>query len=339
MPYSATARFTDAFRGTPKDRVPVVPMIAGWAAANFSDTPLPELARDPEGIARAQVRAMEAVGHDAFFSYADPLYVPEAFGCRVRYARTGPIVDQLAFKLESMEDLEEFPAPDPKGTGRLPMVLELVGRLNSYGNGEILVLGAFEGAFTSATRIIEADQVMRMVIKRPHVLHGLLDRINDFLIGFGHALIESGANALFIPEPSASASMISRDMFRRFVLPRLQVLVNKFEVPCILHMCGDTSPMLREMKDTGFHVLSLDQCMDLEKSRDLARGVAIGGNVDPVNSLFLGTRDQVREDTLGSLRKAGTAQFVLMSGCGVPPGAPVENLKVMVETAKEFGLG
>lgn len=339
MTYTAMNRFEDSIRGTPRDRVPIIPMIAGWAAANFSDTPLQELAKDPEGIAEVQIRARETVGYDAFFAYADPLYIPEAFGCKVRYAQTGPIVDQLSLRIESVDDLEEIPVPEPSATGRLPMVLEIVRRLESYGNGEILVLGAFEGAFTSATRIIEADQVMRMIIKRPVVLEALLDRINSFLIDFGHALIENGASALFIPEPSASASMISPAMFRRFVLPRLKVLRKEFDVPCILHMCGDTLPMLREMKETGFHVLSLDQCMDLGRSRDLVPGIALGGNVDPTNSLYLGTREQVRENTLQCLRRAGTERFILMSGCGVPPGSPVENVRVMIDTAKEYGLG
>lgn len=339
MSYSAMARFQDALKGTPRDRVPVVPMIAGWVAANYGGKSLPELARDPKEIADAQIRAMEAVGHDALFSYADPLYIPEAFGCAVRYAQTGPIVDPLTIGIESWDDLEQLPIPDPSGTGRLPMVLETVGWLNSYGKGRIPVLGALEGAFTSATRILEADRVMRMVIKRPHLLEALLDRINGFLIAFGHALTENGANALFVPEPSASASMISPTMFRRFVLPRLQALVKEFDVPCILHVCGDSFPTLTAMQETGFHVLSLDQCMDLERSRDLAPKVALGGDVDPINVLFMGTMEQVREDSLRSLREAGTSRFVLMGGCGVPPGAPCENLKVMVETAIEYGLG
>jgi uroporphyrinogen-III decarboxylase len=107
----------------------------------------------------------------------------------------------------------------------------------------------------------------------------LLDRINAFLLEFGHALIENGANVLFIPEPSASASMISPAMFRRFVLPRLQFLASQFNVPCVLHICGDTS------------------------------------------------------------RTGGINRFVLMSGCGVPPATSIENLRAMVKTAIDYGLG
>jgi uroporphyrinogen-III decarboxylase len=61
--------------------------------------------------------------------------------------------------------------------------------------------------------------------------------------------------------------------------------------------------------------------------------------VDPINSLLNGSQEQIAEDTLNCLRTAGTRGFVLMSGCGVPPKTPVENVVAMVETAKNYGLG
>ena len=111
------ARFQDALRGTPNDRVPIIPMIGGWAAINFSDVPFSKHAQDAKRIVDAQVRAMETIGHDAFFPYADPLYIPEAFGCTVRYTETGPLVDALPHIITCREDLEKIPIPDARRTG------------------------------------------------------------------------------------------------------------------------------------------------------------------------------------------------------------------------------
>jgi uroporphyrinogen decarboxylase len=61
--------------------------------------------------------------------------------------------------------------------------------------------------------------------------------------------------------------------------------------------------------------------------------------VDPIKSLFMGSKEQVVNDTLNCLRSAGTGRFVLMSGCGVPPKTPLENMEMMIKTAKEYGLG
>jgi MtaA/CmuA family methyltransferase len=339
MTYSALERFQDALKKDPKDRVPIFPMIAAWAAANYSDSPPAKLARTPQRVVDAQIMAMEAVGYDAFYAYADPLYIPQAFGCNVRFLQTGPLADPLSLPVTSLEDLDKLPVPNPRKEERLAGTLEIIRGLSAYGAGNIPVLGLFEGPLTTACRIFEAEQMMRMIYRNPQVLEALLDRVTAFLIEFSRALIENGANVIFLPEPTASAAMISPAAFRQFVLPRLQAIIGQLEVPCILHICGDTSPVLDSIGQTGADVISLDQCMNLAESRSTLSCAVLGGNVDPINSLLIGSREQIAEDTVNCLRTAGTRRFVLMSGCGVPPGAPLENVIAMVETAKNFGLG
>lgn len=339
MTYSALQRFHDALKGTPKDRVPIFPMIAAWAAVNFSDSPPAELAREPQRVVDAQIRAMESVGYDAFFAYADPLYIPQAFGCNVRFLETGPLADPLALTITCLKDLDKLRIPEPGTEERLAATLEIIRGLSVYGAGDIPVLGLFEGPITTTCRIFEAELIMRMIYKNPQALEAILDRVTAFLIEFSRALIENGANVIFLPEPTASAAMISPAAFRKFVLPRLQTIIGKLEVPCILHICGDTLPVLDRIGQTGADVISLDQCMNLAESRSTLPGAVLGGNVDPINSLLNGSQEQIAEDTLNCLRTAGTSRFILMSGCGVPPGTPLEKVAAMVKTAKAYGLG
>jgi MtaA/CmuA family methyltransferase len=339
MTYSALERFHDALKGEPQDRVPIFPMIAAWAAANFSDSPPAKLAREPQRVVDAQIRAMETVGHDAFFAYADPLYIPQAFGCDVRFLETGPLSVPLPLTITCPQDLDKLPVPDPRKEERLAATLEIIRGLSAYGAGDIPVLGLFEGPITTTCRIFEAELIMRMIYKNPRALEAILDRLTNFLIEFSRALIENGANVIFLPEPTASAAMISPAAFRKFVLPRLQMITGTLDVPCILHICGDTSPVLDSIGETGADVISLDQCMNLAESRSRLPGAVLGGNVDPINSLLTGTREQIAEDTLNCLRTAGTSRFILMSGCGVPPGTPVEKVAAMVKTAKAYELG
>jgi MtaA/CmuA family methyltransferase len=339
MTYSDMDRFKDALEGKPRDRVPLFPMIAGWAAVNFSAFSLSHMARRPELIVEAQIKAKESLGYDSLYAYADPLYVPEAFGCRVRFLETGPLVDPLPLSAASIEDVHKLPEPDVRSDGRLPAILEVAKGLSAYGKGQIPVVGLFEGPFTTLCRLVEAERIMRMIYKNRSLLEGLLDRVNGFLLRFGRALIENGANTLLIPEPTASASMISPTMFRELVLPRLRTLTAELDVPCILHVCGDTTPLLEIMGESGAGVLSLDQCMDLSASRARVPRVALGGNVHPVDALLMGTREKVAENTRHCLHTAGASRFVLMTGCGVPPKTPIENVETMVQEAKAYALG
>lgn len=333
MAYSDMQRFMDVIQGRRVDRVPVLPLNALWVASNFPDREFAEVASDPRLLSEAQVWARELLGYDWLDPHADPLYIPEAFGCKVRFLPTGPIIDPVPTAVRSLEDVEGLPLPDVHAAGRLPVILETTRLLSEFGKGDIPLVAPFEGPFTTTCRIFEAEMVMRMVYKQPKVLEALLDKITDFLIAFGLALIESGANVALIPEPTASSAMISPRMFLQFVVPRYQKLTRKLGVPCVLHICGNTLPILSAMSRTGVDVLSLDQCMDLTATRGQAQGVVLGGNVDPVNVLLLGDTEKVAKETLKCLELGGSTRFMLMTGCAVPPNTPLENLKTMTETA------
>jgi len=328
----------DALRTRPFDHVPVLPFLAGWAAAHFSKDPPALIYRDPQRMAEVQIKAQETLGFDGLFGHLDPLHIPEAFGCPVHFTKTGPLAQPLQLPLETIEQAEALSFPDPRHSGRLPEILQTARLLADYGQDRVPFIGLLEGPFTSTCRLFETARIMRMLYRNQPVLNRLLDRVTEFLLLFAQALRDQGARFLLIPEPTASASMISPRLFDEWVLPRLQRIMRNIHLPCILHICGDTSPLLGAMAQTGARVLSLDQCMDLKTARAGIQEVALGGNVDPVKSLLLGSTQMVKEDTWNCLRQAGTERFILMSGCSVPPGTPEKNIRAMIEAAREYGL-
>jgi MtaA/CmuA family methyltransferase len=337
--YTSMQRFRDALAGRPKDRVPVFAGTSLWAASNFPEASFQEIASDPDLIVRAQMWAVERIGSDALYPSADPLTIAEAFGCTVRFLETGPLVDPLPISIDRLEDVEGLPFPKPEKTGRLPILLQAARQLSEKTRGEMPLIGIFEGPFTNTCRIIEAERVLRMVYKKPQILEALLDRMNEVLFTLGQGLVDCGVNILYVPEPTASSTMISPPMFSRFVLPRLQRLTGRLRVPVVLHICGDTRPILPAMVQSGARVLSLDQCMDLSGARAMTSDAVLAGNVDPVKSLLMGDPEKVKRNAVGCLQDAGTDRFILMPGCAVPPKTPVENLRAMVRAAVDFGLG
>jgi len=339
MTYTDLNRFHDALRGRPRDRVPVFGGLGLWAATNYPETSFEKIASDPGLIVKVQLWAKDRIGIDTVSPAIDALFIAEAFGCKVRFLDTGALVYPLPISIDGPEDVEKISFPNPREDGRLPVVLEAARSISEKTNGEVPLIGSFEGAFTQTCRIIEVEHILRMIYRNPQVLEALLDKMNEFLMAFAHALIENGVNVLFIPEPTASSTMISPPMFRKYVLPRLQILTDRLKVPSILHICGDTKPILDAMGEAGAEILSLDQCMDLAEGRVVVRDKVLAGNVDPVQSLLLGDAAQVEKDALQCLRKMGTERFILMPGCGIPPNTPEENLKAMVRTAVDFGLG
>ena len=99
-----------------------------------------------------------------------------------------------------MEDMNTINFPNPKETGRLPIVLEAARKLRREVGDDIPLVGTFEGTFTNTCRIIEVGRILRMTHKNPLILDELLERMNSFLIDFAQALIKNGVTVLFIPE-------------------------------------------------------------------------------------------------------------------------------------------
>ena len=326
----------DSFRKTVAleevEKVLAMPTVAGWVA-KFSGIPLKTLMHDGEAAANAQVEAQRVVGHDALFAYVDALFVPEAFGCAIRFTSSGPGVEPL--QLSGEADVESLPDPDMRIDGRMAVILALVEKLVKAPGRQVPVLALAEGPFTTAARIYGTEKMMRAVMKNKPTVEKLLQKVGSALSRFGTAITELAADGLIIADPVGSSTMVSPRIYSELVLPHLRRFIEKLRIPTILHVCGDTRPVLDLMAETGAKILSLDQCMDLAKAKEQVAGrCGIAGNVHPIDVLLRGTVDDVKRETLKCLRQGGKIGYILMAGCGVPPATPLENLRAMIETAR-----
>lgn len=314
------------------EQVPAMPTVSGWVA-RFSGIPLQTLIYDADAMAKAQVDAQGIVGHDALFAYIDALFIPEAFGCAINFTSSGPVAEPLV--LSNAADIEALPVPDVRKDGRLPLVLALVEKLVRVPAREVPVLALTEGPFTTCARIYGTEKMMRAIMKNRPAIEQLLEKVGAALSRFGQAVAESGADGLIIADPVGSSTMVSPKIYNELVLPHLQRFIGGLTIPAILHVCGDTRPVLHLMAETGARILSLDQCMDLASAKEqLAGRCGIAGNVHPIDVLLRGTVEDVRRETLKCLRQGGKKGYILMAGCAVPPATPRENLLAMIETAR-----
>jgi MtaA/CmuA family methyltransferase len=315
------------------EQVPVMPTVSGWVA-RFSGIPLKQLIYDADAMVKAHIDAQKLLGYDALYAYIDALYVPEAFGCEVAFLSSGG-ADAVPLDLKTEADVDALPLPDIRKDGRLPLILRVVKKLVNTAGREVPVLPLVEGPFTNCARILGTEKMMRAILKNRPLVEKLLEKIGRVLAQFGQAVGELGADGLIIADPVGSSTMVSPAAYRAMVLPELQRFIKALKIPTILHVCGDTEPILDMMAETGANILSLDQCMDLGKAKQqLAGRCGIGGNVDPINALLLGTVEDVKRETLKCLEQGGKKGYILMAGCAVPPRTPTENLKAMIDTAR-----
>ena len=100
----------------------------------------------------------------------------------------------------------------------------------------------------------------------------------------------------------------------------------------VLHICGDTLPILDLMCDTGVTGLSIEEKVDsVEAVKHVNGRAALVGNVGVVFPLLQGTP----ADCEAAGKRIAAAGFnVISPGCGLSALIPGDNLKALVKGVK-----
>jgi len=338
---NALERVCKACRREATDRVPVGPF-AGFCAARLTGVSLRQYVTDGRAIAEAQMALQHEVGHDIVVTAADTYYLAEGFGLQVEFHENalptakGPLLTEL-------KEVDRLRVPDPQRDGRMPVYLDAVRLLSATLGDKVAIRGTGTGPFSIAAYLFGMQRFLMTLAEieagededERHV-HQLLSMTAEASTAFLKAQLEAGAHILYLGDSLASADMISPAMFRRFVLPYHQQIfaqVNGHGAFTLLHICGDNTPILDALAETGADVLEIDHKMNLGSCKQkIGNRVCLIGNLDPVQTILHGTPEDVRRESRRCIKQAGRdSGFILGTGCFVPYDSPVENLRAMVE--------
>lgn len=136
----------------------------------------------------------------------------------------------------------------------------------------------------------------------------------------------------------ASGDMISRRQFEEFVLPYQRWVIQRIKAKgaeTLVHICGDVTDRLDLIPATGAGILSVDYKVDLARAAEVLAGkMAFAGNMNPVGVMQALEPEGVAWACRACIEQAGAASsHILMPGCDIPPGVPLENIRAMVDTA------
>ena len=99
--------------------------------------------------------------------------------------------------------------------------------------------------------------------------------------------------------------------------------------------------MLDSILSTGAAAYHFGNAVDMEKDiiAKVPSDTVVMGNIDPAGTLRMGTAEKVRNETLELLgRCAKYPNFILSTGCDVPPMTPWANIKAFFNASEEFYL-
>lgn len=201
------------------------------------------------------------------------------------------------------------------------------------------VFGGQIGPFSLAARLCDMTEIMLALMLNPAMVHQVLEKCTRFLIEYARAFKRTGAGGVVIAEPAAGLLGEAQcSEFSSAYVKRIVEAVQDEHFIVILHNCGRTTGLVGSMASTGARGLHFGNAVDMAEILALAPGdVLVMGNIDPSGSFRHGTPEAMREKTLTLLeRTEGYDNFVLSSGCDIPPGTPLENVEAFFAALAQY---
>jgi MtaA/CmuA family methyltransferase len=199
------------------------------------------------------------------------------------------------------------------------------------------IVGWVEGPLALAAELRGLSRTMTDFIDNPAFVEDLLDFTAEVAIRYADAQVEAGADTIGMSD--AAASMMGPKFYEQFLLPRQQRVFQhiKQRHPQILtrqHMCGQTGPLIARMKELAVDIYELDFPVNLAQAKPRLGERVISGNISTVTTLLKGTPEEVYEAARQCHQICGR-QHIVGSGCEVSPLTPPENLRALIQYAKE----
>ena len=330
-------RMMAALRFQPSDRVPVSPLFH-YGGAKLLGKTVREYATDAQTLAECSLNVTRTFGFDSVMLGTDVAIEAEALGCPVEQPENAPM-HILSSILTENTDLSAVRAPDPEKDGRLPMLLEATRRCKDAVGKEGFVISCANGPINNAGQFFGITELMYLSIDDPEMLEAVLDFSLEVSIRYSVKLMEYGADMILAGEALASPNFISPNMYRTYVLPRQKKwaeAVRKAGGLSLMHVCGNTTAILPDMKDAGFDCIDVDYPVAMSEARRLS-GTAVRGNIDPSSVLVQGTPETVDAAVKAVMDDAKGAGLILGTGCDVSVATPVENMYAYAEAARKYG--
>ena len=198
------------------------------------------------------------------------------------------------------------------------------------------------GPLTAVASIYPVEKLLKALRKKGEDVHKLMRLCTDALKEVHNEFVNVGSMILFC-EPIASGSIISPKDYREFVLPytiELMENIHDHKGMVCYHICGDTKKIIPEMLKTKPDMISIDNRVPIGFAKELIQPyMPLVGNVDPVETMILGTPEDVDKAVKHCIKEAYDSKngYILCTGCDLNGNIPLENLDAFMNAARKYG--
>lgn len=273
---------------------------------------------------------------DAVTAIMDLTVEAEAFGARIRFSENEipSILGRLVQDAGSVAGLE-VPSLD---RGRVPEYLK-ANRIVASRIKDKKVFGGCIGPFSLAGRLFDLSELMMAMYIEPETVTMLLEKCTDFITSYLIAMKGTGIDGVILAEPASG--LVSNDdcyLYSSVYVRKIVDAVQDDGFSIVLHNCGNTGHCTDAMIRSGASALHFGNRADMvEALKTYPPDLPVMGNIDPVTVMQQASPEQVYSAVSELLGKtAGFGNFILSTGCDVPPRTPVVNIQAFYQALADY---
>lgn len=296
-----------------------------------------DLTSDSVKQAQAIATVAARTKSSAAVNFMDLSVEAETFGSEIRFSET-EIPTVIGSIVHDGADVAKLKIPEI-GDGRTGVYVEAISLAKKAVTDKPLLAGMI-GPFSLAGRLVGVSEAMMYCYDDPEGMSELLEKCSVFLTAYAKAFKSAGADGIIMAEPLTG--MLSPALAEEFSTPfvkRIVKTVQDSDFSIVYHNCGNNTVRMTEtIADTGADAFHFGNAVSmLEALEKMPSDRFVLGNVDPSSVMCYGTPESVRKTVTDQLETCtGHKNYVISTGCDVPPLTPWANIDAFFEAVSDF---
>lgn len=329
-------------KGEKIDRVPAIPFMSE-IKCKVANVSIWDFWHDSEKMVETEIAVFNRYGQDRMTIGPNSRGITEALGGQTVYPEEGiPYMEESL--LMDYTKLDEMTAIDAKVNPRIKSFIE-AGEMLMEEAGQLVPMEAsIGGPFTIASNLRGVEKLLRDCRKYPEEVHRLMRIITDSQKSVIEEMTKIGLG-IAMADPVANPALIGPKFYEKFVFPYTKEITDyvweKSGKKVSLHMCGKTNSIWKYLCQYHLNELSIDNVIDIRQAvEELGDKLTIAGNVDPVEIVLNGTKEEIEEGVFFCIREGMKSQkgFHLATGCDIPETTPLEKIDWFMDAARKVEI-
>ena len=261
----------------------------------------------------------------------------EAFGSKIRIT-DDEVPTVIGRIIENENDADKLLIPDVS-KGRAGLYVKAIEKAIA-GIRDRPVFGGIIGPFSLAGRLMEMSEIMINCYDEPDMVHKTLEKASEFITNYILEFKKAGANGIVMAEPAAG--LLSPLLAEEFSSGYVKKIIEKTKDDSFLfvyHNCGpNTVLMLQSLVEMGADAYHFGNAVKMKQVLDgMPDDVLVMGNISPPEQFCNGTPESVYYAATELLREcSGYRNFIISSGCDIPPASPWANIDSFFKAVKDY---